>query len=144
MAEAEKAGQRVIYMDGETWESRLDALYGCSSELPVLIGDVSTNRGSSRLLKFVEESHTPVACFASTDNFDRVFLSRFMEITKEPLVVVNQGNVVGAVLGVMQKDEGDKQQDLRSVLAREAPGALPLVHYLRRSRLPAKIKMMGI
>ena len=142
----EQQGHRVVYTDESGWESRLETLVICKMPLPVIIGDVSQSGASLSLLKVVEEALTELVCLASADTFDRVFLSRFVDVDKTPNIVANTGNTPAAVLSAVEKDDDDPSQrkDIWPILVKESPGMLPMTFYLRRSRLPAKMKVLGL
>jgi len=143
MVACERDGYPAIYTDSDRWCESLERITGCKMDRPVCIGDVAQRKAATAMLKFVEDAVTPVICFASTDCFDPVFLSRFMEIDKTPQVIPNEKNVPAGVMAAMQKDGDDTKRDIRPMFAREAPSAMPLVFYLRRSSAPAKMKLMG-
>lgn len=133
---------RVLYTE-DGWEDRLGDLAGCTADRPLVVGDIAGH--SLSLLKLVEEATMPLICLSSTDCFDTVFLSRFVSIQKDTVIINHSGNVVATALAAVQKDhESESSPELRVLLAREAPGALPLLHYLRRSRVPAKHRLLEL
>lgn len=61
---------------------------------PFVIGDLSTFSSTMKnmLLKFIEENPT-VNVYSSEDITDRILLSRFVEVVKEPLVVASATSI---------------------------------------------------
>lgn len=66
----------------EAFAEVYDEFTGLAQSRELVVHDVSLFSRSSRLAKFLEETNHRVLCLASTDNLDRVLLSRFQRIYK--------------------------------------------------------------
>lgn len=110
-------------------------------DTPIILSDLARlGIYQSRVLKFVEETKTPLICLSSQDCITRVLLSRFKRIVKVPNIVKNERDRPDFLIDRLTEGEGILIEDV----VRNAPSAYQVIQVMKESDLPSKAKMQQV
>lgn len=139
-------GFSLVTGNAEDIHDKLQNLKRSKLHNPVAIGDINPDVAGrdieQKLLKVLEEMKIDAMFFSSRDGFSVTFISRFMQVIKQPKVVVSKTNSREAFLNILRSDQGFLES-ARGIVE-NAPAFLPFFMQYRGSRVPSKQKILEL
>jgi hypothetical protein len=116
---------------------------GVVLDTPIVLSDISDFAGSQGLLlKFVEESESPLLFLSSSDCIFGTLLSRFRTVVKYPKIIKNQKDSISLISDKLFQNSDDPEKGITTEdIIEYAPSAYPILQYLNKSDLPVKHKI---